>query len=406
MQPQARLALPLSPPADQRLDPYPFYARMRRCHPVAYDEDTGVWAVYRYDEVRRVLTDNPAFSSDLRRAKRPRFIARDQPPNLINSDGSRHAQLRAPVARHFSAAAVAKLETRVRERAHHLLDRVSQQGHMDVVDDLAGPLPLALIVEIVGVPAEDQATFTRLWTQWLAWRNERSPHQRNNPRKRPGPWLVELDNYIRRLATRKHAEPADDLMSSLVTMEVEGQRLREEEILECFALLLIAAHVTTTHLIANAIFCLLRHPAALDHLRAEPAQIPTALEEVLRYCSPVQAVSRVSVHDVDVGGRTIPAGEEILAWIGSANRDSARFPNPERFDIVRHPNPHIAFGQGSHACFGASLARLQARIALAALLERLPNLEPVEGAVLEPNRNPFLYGPTRLPVRFSLMASR
>ena len=186
-----------------------------------------------------------------------------------------------------------------------------------------------------------------------------------------------------------------------MALEVDGERLLEEEVLEFIALLLIAAHVTTSHLIGSAVQCLLEYPAALDRLRADPSGIPAAIEEVLRYRSPVQAASRVPVRDVELGGWTIRAGQEVLAWIGSANRDEARFEDPDAFDITRRPNPHIAFGLGEHTCFGAVLARLQARVALSAILERLPHLERVDDEPLEPNRNPLLLGTVCLPVRFA-----
>jgi cytochrome P450 len=394
------LALPLAPPVGQRLDPYPFYAQMRRAHPVAYDAQAGVWAVYRYNDVRHVLLNSETFSSDLRQVTRPRFVVGDRRPSLISSDAARHRQLRAPLSHFFTPPAVARMEPRVREWTDRLLDRVIECGRMDIVQDLAGPLPLTVIIDMLGVPPPDRERFTYWWHQWLTWRNERSPFRRNTPRKRPGPWSEELDAYLRWLATQRRVDPQDDLLSTIVALEVEGERLLEGEVLEFCALLLIAAHVTTTHLIANTVLSLLEHPEALHRLRAEPAHIPLAIEEVLRYRSPVQAASRVPIRDVELGGRTIRAGQEVLVWIGSANRDEARFPEPDRFDIARSPNPHIAFGLGHHCCFGAPLARLQARIALTALLERVHALERVGEEPLEPNRNPFLLGTIRLPVRF------
>jgi cytochrome P450 len=397
-----RPLLPLVPPAGERLAPFPFYADRRRRHPVAYDGGEGIWAVYRYAEVRRVLADSDTFSSNRGLTNRPRLAFPDRVPDLVNSDGARHRQLRDPIARFFTPASVARLEPRVSELVHRLLDRVVPTGRLDVVRDLADPLPLTLSIELLGIPPEDRERFLGWWSRWLVWRNERPPYRRNIARRRPGPWAEELDVYLRRLATQRVLEPRGDVLSTLVAMEVGGERLREEEILDGCALFLVAGHVPVTYLISSTVLTLLEHPEVLRRLRAEPAALPAAIEEVVRYRSPVQAVSRVPRRDTELAGAVIREGEEVIAWIGSANRDEARFDEPDRFDVDRHPNPHLGFGVGSHFCFGAPLARLQARTALTALLERLDNLERVEGEPLQASHNPFLYGTVRLPVRFTL----
>lgn len=396
--------LPLSPPPDERLDPFPFYARMRRDCPVAFDDRTKVWAVYRYAEVRQVLSDPDIFSSDLRRVVRPRFPIRDHRPGMISSDGPRHDQLRGPVAGFFSTAAVERLEEYARDWVGKTIARFTR-GRMDVVQDLAGPMPLAVMASLLGVPDQDQPQFTQWWNQWLGWRNANAPHRRRVGRAVPGPWAEELGDYIRRLATSRWAEPRNDILSAVVRLTADGERLREDEVLDFCAMLLIAGHVTTTHLIGNAVLCLLDHPSAFDQLRADPAGIPTAIEEVMRYASPVQAVSRVPLRAVEVGGQTIPAGQEVLAYIGSANRDESRFPDPDRFAPSRRPNNHIALGHGEHYCFGGPLARLQARVALEALL-RLDGLARGDSEPLMPNPNPFLYGTVSLPVRFDCHLGR
>lgn len=392
--------LPLFPPPSERLNPFSFYARMRRDHPVARNDRAGVWGVYRYCYVRQVLADAQTFSSDLRQVSRPRPALHNLRPNLLHSDGAPHRQLRTPVAAVFSPSARAQWEAMTCAHVNHLLDRVIPESQMDVIGDLACPLSLAVMMELMGVPEEDSERFASWWKKWLHWRDLVPSHRRSNLRTPPEPWYSEMHDYLRRLATQRWLNTREDLVSTVVAMKVAGERLQEDEVVEFCLLLLLAAHLTTTHLISNAVLCLLENQEALMLLRNEPTRLPKAIEEVLRYASPVQAVSRVAVRDVELGGQVIGAGQETLAFIGAANRDEEQFHEPDLFDIERRPNPHIAFGLGEHFCFGAPLARLQARVALTALLRRLRRPERVDGAPLEPVRNPFLLGTVRLLIRF------
>jgi cytochrome P450 len=394
---------PLFPPPEEHFHPYGFYSTMRRDQPVAHDKQNWLWAVYRYDDVKRVLTDHTTFSSEFQRIAPPQDPGDEQPrfrSSLISSDPPRHRQLRDLISRAFTPRAVANLEPRIVEITHDLLDKVVDSGRMDLVGDLSYPLPVIVIAEMLGIPTEDRAQFKR-WSDSLV---DVSDDSRNGDGKalleRRRRLQDEMDAYFRPLIEERRFRPRGDLISGLVQAEIDGQRLSEEDTLTFCTLLLIAGNITTTNLIANAMHCFLEHPDQFACLRAEPNLLPSAIEEVLRYESPVQVLLRVTARGAEVGGQTIPAGERVFAWIGSANRDEAVFPHPERFDIARNPNPHLAFGHAIHFCVGAPLARLEARVALSILLERMRNIERADGAV-ETTRGGFLHGITRLPLRFT-----
>jgi cytochrome P450 len=276
---------------------------------------------------------------------------------------------------------------------------------MDLVADFAVPLPLMVIAELLGVPATEWRTFRR-WSDSVLGlisaigAGASAAAAREAFRQVHG----EMRAYLAPLLARRREAATDDLLSRLVHAEVNGERLSDEEILGFFELLLVAGHETTTNLIGSAVLCLLEHPDQLARLRAEPERWPGAIEEVLRYRSPVQAVFRVTRRDVALRGRTIPAGKLVLVMIGSANRDAARFERPARFDAMRSPNAHVAFGHGIHFCIGASLARLEARVALPALFDRLPGLAIAQRTPWTPRPALHVHGPARLLVRFDVSA--
>ena len=374
-----------------RRDPYTAYDRLRAGGPVCRDPASGLWLALDYDVVKRVLSDSDAFSS------------RYGPDWLIFADPPRHTKLRALVSKAFTPRTVAALEPRIRELSGELLYRVVERGEMDLVADFAAPLPMLVIAEMLGIPAQDRPQFHQWADAIVAMSHTIGGPQDAARAAQEGFAAVtaEMSSYLSALLAARRGEPGGDLLTRLDGAEVDGVRLTMDEILGFFQLLLLAGSETTTNLISNAVLCLIEHPDQLARLRANPTSLPVPVEEVLRYRSPLQWMYRVARREVDLQGTAVPAGAMVLAVIGSANRDLTVFPDPGRFDIARDPNPHLAFGHGPHFCLGAPLARLEARIALADLLGRADEIilgpwEPRPGShVLGPAHLPFRFVPTR-----------
>ena len=367
------------------LNPFPWFKRMRETNPVYLNPRYGDWEVFRYAEVQQVLSDYGSFSSSIMGA------GSTQNPigaSMIAMDPPRHRQLRNLVNLAFTPRRIAQLSDRISAIVSELLDRVAGQGQMDIIQDLGVPLPVMVIAEMLGIPPEDRARF-KLWSDALI-----------GVAYMPGNPQVEMGRYFAQVIEQRRREPKDDLISALLAAEIEGEHLTQIELLGFCVLLLVAGNETTTNLLGNAILCFDEHPEAWEELKAAPELVTSAIEEVLRYRSPVQFMYRAAAKDVELGGQTIRAGQPLRAWIGSANRDDAMFPNAENFDIHRNSTRHLAFGYGIHFCLGAPLARLEAKIALPALLERMPNLRRVKDAPLQPLENVLLYGVRHLPVTF------
>jgi cytochrome P450 len=378
-----------------RRNPYPLYAVVRRTAPVLRTPRRGPWVFTDHEGVKRALTDHAAFSSDVSKAG---FGTLGW---FIFSDPPRHTKLRGLVSRAFTPRSIAALEPRIRVLAHRLLDDGAARGELDLVSEFSVPLPLMVIAELLGVASWEWPRFRR-WSDAIMGLVHAL---------RPGPRAeaaftayrgahVEMERFLAVEIAARQIEPRDDLLTRLVEAETDGERLSDAEVLSFFELLLLAGHETTTNLIDNAVLALLEHPSQLERLRAEPALLPSAIEEVLRYRSPVQAVFRATRETVELHGRRIPPNRLVLAMIGAANRDPRRFAEPHRFDIARDPNPHVAFGHGIHFCIGAPLARLEARVALPALLERLPELRRATRTAWEPRPMFHVHGPNRLTLRF------
>jgi cytochrome P450 len=353
-----------------------------------------VWLVFDYGGVKRVLSDHDTFSSSV-----------PAPQWFIFFDPPRHTRLRALVTRAFTPRSVANLEPRIRELSRGLLDRMIDRGEMDLAADFAIPLPMSVIAELLGVPPEDQPRYKR-WSDGILNLSQSLFRGEEEARavEEYAAVTEEMRAYLPGILAQRRAKPQDDLLTRLVEAEVEGERLTEDEILGIFQLLLVGGQETTTNLINSAILCLLENPDQLARLRAEPDLLPSAIEEVLRYRSPLQWMLRTPRRDVELHGRVIPAGKLVLAVIGSANRDPRHFADPNRFDIAREENPHIAFGHGLHFCLGAPLARLEARIALADLLARMDRIVLASDAPWEPRKALHVHGPTCLPIRFQAAA--
>jgi cytochrome P450 len=342
---------------------------MRANQPVFRAEQMPIWQVFRYEDVQEVLTDYSRFSSE------NTFGDSLLSNTLITTDPPDHRKLRNLVNQAFTPRAVARLSDRVTTITQELLDTVKATGRMDVVSDIAFPLPAKIIAEMLGVPAEDWDIFQR-WARFGGGENQRSREQAEGAGRN---MRYEMNDYFLHLLETRRRDPREDLISSLSRAEIDGERLSDQELVSFCFLLLAAGQETTKNLITNAILCLTDHPDSLARLQREPALMPTAIEEVLRYLPPVWFLFRRTLQDVELAGQHIPANQMLLAWTASANRDAAQFPEPERFNIEREPNRHLAFGHGIHFCVGAPLARLEAKVVLPMMLEQLKDLKRVEG---------------------------
>jgi len=381
---------------ERTLNPFGVYEEMRRSHPVYRDPLRRNWNVFCYEEVQRVLSDTSIFSSrfsgDYAGDVDAPFAA-----SIISTDPPRHRQLRSLVTQAFTPRAVDALAPRISAIVEELLDGAASRGRMDAIGDLGYPLPVIVIAEMLGIPSQDREKFKR----WSDFTVQTANFGTEIEYERfMGSEMMEMGMYFLNMIEQRRQEPGDDLITGLLNASVDGEQLSQIELLGFCVLLLVAGNETTTNLIGNAVQCFAEHPEAWEELRAQPDLLPQAIEEVLRYRSPVQAMFRVSKSEVELNGQRIPAQSSVIAWIGSANHDEAVFAEPERFDIQRAPNKHLAFGNGIHYCLGAPLARLEARIALEAMLERFGGFALEEGFV--PRRPPSLivYGLKELPVEF------
>ncbi len=385
---------------------YRWFHQMRAEQPVWLDDASGCWHVFRYADVQRVVTDYTSFSSNFRRRIRirPALAA----PSLIEMDPPQHSKYRSLISPAFTPRALSQLTGRITAIVQELLDRVRATGQMEVIGDLAYPLPSTVIAEMLGVPAEDRPVFKR-WADTLfsSQMSDADLLHSNEPEelRRIEPTMQEMTAYFSQKLEERRREPRADLLSELLAAEVDGEHLREEELTSFCFLLLLAGHVTTTNLIGQAILCFDAHPKAMDQLRRRPELMPGAIEEVLRYASIVWRIGRITTTEVTLDEVRIPANAVIFAWVASANRDAAQFPDPDRFDITRSPNHHLAFGHGIHFCVGAPLARLEASIALPMMLEQLPQLRRVPDAPVELLASRALWGVKRLPITFAPAAS-
>ncbi len=391
----------------QRRNPYPLYWVLRRVQPIVRIARYDLWFATRYDDVKKVLSDYEHFSSDFRRALRPgEELDQSSKISLIASDPPVHTKLRGLMTKAFTPRAVASLESRIGELTHELLDQVEDTGRMDLVQDLAYPLPVMVIAEMLGVPASDRDQF-KIWSDAIVRSADdifsSTEDERGNRAGADAPLgSGEMGDYFKKIIDQRRAVPQDDLISGLVASEMDGEKLSEWDLLDFCSLLLVAGNVTTTNLISNAVMLFMQHRDALEAVRTNSALLPDALEEVLRLHSPVQFMFRVSSAETELGGRAVPPDQRVIALIGSANRDESQFENANRFDISRKPNRHIAFGQGVHYCLGAPLARLEAKVVLNILLERLPNLARSTSGALPPTDGVILHGVKNLPVRWDV----
>ncbi len=380
-------------------DPYPFYDRLRAAQPILFDPEWKLWFFSAYEDIAALLRDR-RLGRDLTEAPKPD----PQTPfgwlhanSLMEKEPPDHTRLRGLVNKAFTPARVEALRPLIEQSAHRLLDEVVRRGEMDLLADFAEPLPVLVIADLLGVPPEARSRL-RPWSNRIVAMYELSPTVEDA--RHANRAVSEFATFLRGLAAERKLQPQDDLISALVEAEEQGSRLSEDELIATCILLLNAGHEATVNAIANGMLALFRNPDAYQHLRRSPEWLKSAVEEMLRYDTPLQLFRRWVCEEVAYKGFTLPRGTQVALLYGAANRDAARFPEPHRFDITRSDNPHLTFGLGIHYCVGAPLARLEMQVAVQTLLERLPNLRLADEAVLEYRPNYVIRGLKALPVRF------
>jgi len=382
-------------------DPYPVFGRLRSLDPVHWHQPWGAWVVTAYNVVVAAFHD-ARLSSDRAGVYRDSAPRPELAPffdylscRMDFKDPPQHARMRNLVSKAFTPHAIELLAPRIQEVVDRLLNRVQGQGRMDVIRDLAFPLPGSIIAEMLGVPVEDRERL-KAWSDTFVGFFKTVPSATTPEEYRQSLRAAEeLGDYYRSILSKGHS--GGGLLGALERAEIAGDRLTWTELSANATLLLHAGHETTTHLIGNGLLALLRHPDQLAKVRNDLSQVAGAVEEFLRYASPVQLTNRQVREDLELGGKLIRAGQVVHLVLGAANRDPGAFPEPDRLDVSRNPNKHVAFGYGHHFCIGAALARLEAKIAFQTLLSRFPDLR-LESATLERQENFILRGFKGLPV--------
>ena len=385
-----------------KADPYPFYARLRAEAPVfrtILPDKQVAWLITRYEDVASVLKDE-RFSKDRlttlaagQRVKTPWIpgFAKPLARNMLDVDGPDHTRLRALVHTAFTPRLIERLRERIHRLTDELLAAAERKGGLELVADFALPLPITIIAEMLGVPVQDRHRFHR-------WTNKVVAVSSGRDALTAIPSIWACVRYMRKLIKARRAAPRDDLISALIQAQEAGDSLSEDELLAMVFLLLIAGHETTVNLIASGALALMQFPEQAGRLRQDPALSKTAVEELLRFTSPVQmATERYAREDIKIAGTTIPRGDLVFAVIASANRDERQFDAPDTLEITRDLNRHLSFGQGMHYCLGAPLARLEGQIALPALLQRYPKLR-LKTPNLQWRRGLILRGLEQLPL--------
>ena len=356
-------------------DPYPVYAALRTRDPVHQSRLMNAWLFTRHTDVDAILRNHHHFGNDPRKGTLSRWQRANLPApddfSMLLLDPPDHKRLRALVNKAFTPKAVNGLEPHIRSLLGSLLDNIEDPAGFDLMQAVAQPLPVIVIAEMLGVPPEDRAQF-KTWSAQRA----RLLEPIISPREREiaGAASEAFDAYFRPIIKARRAAPRDDIVSALVRAEDEGERLTERETLNMLRLLLVAGNETTTNLIGNGILALLRNPDQLQRLREDRSLIPAAVEELLRFDTPVQADFRRVLADCEVNGFAVRQRDNIVVLLGAANRDPDVFENPERLDVGRSEGPHLSFGRGIHHCLGAPLARLEGRIVLEVLLDRFSSI--------------------------------
>ena len=365
--------------------PFPWYQRMRRDAPVYYDESIQGWSFFRYRDINRILHDYDTFSSQL-------SAETTDDDTMLTLDPPRHHQLRTLVSQTFTPRSLSLLTSRIISIVDELLDQVTQSTHADAIADISFPFPSAVIAEMLGFPQEDRW----LLQEWA----EQVMVEQGAAMKPISPKAGQAYAYLQDLVKQRQRQPQEDMISQLTRAEVDGKRLDFTEIVTFCSLLYFAGYETTINLMGNSFLCMHMFPAQEALLRAQPALAPGFVEEVLRYCSSIQLTVRRAKHDVVIADQQLRAGDRLILWLGSANHDEGMFPDPDRFDMQRTPNKHLAFGTSIHICLGAPLARLNASTALPRILARLQDIRLDPEAQLELVSRFVAFGVKAFPITF------
>lgn len=384
-------------------NPYPLYHRLRQEDPVHWDPYLHAWVVTRYADVLTVFqrfsaqrTPTPEQLTALGLASLAP-LAQVMVRQMLFLDPPAHARVRGLASQAFTPRRVERLRSHIQDITHSLLDAVRDKGQMEMIADLARPLPAIVTAELLGVPISD-------WRQLTAWSADFAQvlgNFQHNPERAPQVLrsLGEMTAYFQAAVAQQRMHPREGLIGALLTAEVDGDRLSEEEVVANTIVTMVGGQETTTNLIGNSILTLLRHPEELERLREDLSLLPPAVEELLRYESPSQHTARLAPEDVVLGGKMIGKRQAVIAVMGAANRDPERFAEPDRLDLGRQDNRHVAFAWAAHFCFGAPLARIEGQVALEAVLRRMPRLR-LAGGPLQWRENLGLRGLTALPVKF------
>ncbi len=405
MSQKTKMVDPLNPLSPEFLaDPYPTFARFREEAPIFWSEKGKYWIATRYEDIHEILRDL-SYEKQLQRWRQVNPLAKIIPPVqkllknravwMLNQDPPDHTRLRSLVNRAFTPKMVENMRDHIRDIANQLIDELGDKKEFDLVREYAFPLPVTVIAEMLGIPASDRDKFKE-WSTKMT--DTLEPGFNLNSMTQANHATEELVEYLKPLVAQRRKEPREDLISALVAAEEDGAKLTEEELLGNCILILVAGHETTVNLIGNATITFLRHPEQLEMIKNDPALVAGAINEVLRYESPVQMVRRLAGEPMEIAGQKIKEHDMLLLLLGSANRDPAMFADPDRFDIRReNSKKHLSFGHGIHHCLGFSLAEAEGQIAIRTLFERMPDLKMKDEHVQI--RTPFaLRGPKALTV--------
>ncbi|MDN4619828.1 cytochrome P450 [Paenibacillus sp. PsM32] len=376
---------------ESQLSPFTVYDEMREQTPVRYDENRKCWDVFRYEDVQYVLKNPKLFSSQRNRANE----------SMLTTDPPKHKQLRDLVNQAFTPRAIEALAPRIQEIADDLLSSHLAKGKIRMVHDLATPLPVIVIAELIGVPTSDRDKFKEWSDVQVKGARDDSDEAFQELMAEKAKNHEELSNYFTAIMEQRRVQPEDDLISLLLAAEIDGQKLTDKEIVGFCILLLAAGNETTTNLITNGVRILAEQPQLQEQLREHPEMIQTAVEETLRYYPPIVAIGRVAKETVELGGQTIQAGDQVISWVGSANRDEQKFADADTFVPNRKPNQHMGFGFGIHFCLGAPLARLEGRVVLQTLLNHMEHIQLVPDTTLQPIQSAFVFGVKEYPITFT-----